>query len=447
MVTTKHSALENRQDVAHPTPEYRNQRKQEIQEIIQGNIEKFKSNHFIREDLHSWMNHPRQPVLERTVQKNRIESTSEILRIYKKRTGWFAETTYASSYPTERSSCSDENSFGGLLQGTLIVGHATSIYQYNVEKNKWIDINKQHKNEDLWNMEYHEIYAGKGCAIGDSFLVYGQKCELLKFKPWLTNFYHSFPSWDEDGNLRYPDDGLVEGQVEEHANGAHNQHDSSPNVAIDISKPLWKRITDGLTAFAQPATSDISIKRKLPVRILRKPILCPTPIRVDGAPIDGGHSLINIGHDKVLLIGGNHMLLGELTWDKWSVKWKKLPSLYEKCGYGRIRHVAFKMRDHVYVAGGVVISSIEKNKKSLSCEKFHLKENKWSKCQYSLPFHLQDASVVVSPDQSFAVITGGTNKNYMPTSGIIIFEEETGFNLIGNKMLRKRSGHVSIPIL
>ena len=435
MVTTKHSALENRPEVVQPKPD------------SEENIEKFKSNRFIREDLHSWMNHQPQQVLERTVQKKKDESTSEILRIYKRRTGWYAETTYASSYPTERGSCSDNNSFGGLLQGTLIVGHAKSIYQYNVEKNKWIDINKQHKNEDSWNMEYHEIYAGKGCAIGDSFLVYGQKSELLKFKPWLTNFYHSFPSWDEDGNLCYSDNGLGEGRVEEHALGAHNQPDSSPNVAVDISKPLWKRITDRLAAFAQPSTSDTCIKRKMPVRLLRKPILCPTPARVDGTPIDGGHSLINIGHDKVLLIGGNHTLLGELTWDKWSVKWKKLPSLNEKYGYGRIRHVAFKMRDHVYVAGGVVISSIEKNKKSLSCEKFNLKENKWSKCQYSLPYHLQDASAVVSPDQSFAVITGGTNRKYMPTSGIIIFEEETGFKLIGNKMLRKRSGHVSIPIL
>ena len=141
VVTTKHSALENRQEVVQPRPD------------SEENIEKFKSNRFIREDLHSWMNHPPQQVLERTVQMKKDESTSEILRIYKRRTGWYAETTYASSYPTERGSCSDKNAFGGLLQGTLIVGHAKSIYQYNVEKNKWIDINKQHKNENSWNME------------------------------------------------------------------------------------------------------------------------------------------------------------------------------------------------------------------------------------------------------------------------------------------------------
>ena len=82
-----------------------------------------------------------------------------------------------------------------------------------------------------------------------------------------------------------------------------------------------------------------------------------------------------------------------------------------------------------------------------SCEKYNFKENRWSSCEHSLPYPLADASVTVSLDETFAIITGGNNKTGMPTNGILLFEEESGFTLLGDKMVRKRSNHVSIPIL
>ena len=96
---------------------------------------------------------------------------------------------------------------------------------------------------------------------------------------------------------------------------------------------------------------------------------------------------------------------------------------------------------------------------TVRCEKYNLKTKKWSICKHSLGSPLINASVVVSPDESFAVITGGLKERskYLksiesndikmkPTNSIIIFEEETGFTKLDDRMLRRRSDHVSIVI-
>ena len=104
---------------------------------------------------------------------------------------------------------------------------------------------------------------------------------------------------------------------------------------------------------------------------------------------------------------------------------------------------------------------------TVRCEKYNLKTKKWSICKHSLGSPLINASVVVSPDESFAVITGGLKERSLssyldlkynlksiesndikmkPTNSIIIFEEETGFTKLDDRMLRRRSDHVSIVI-
>ena len=209
--------------------------------------------------------------------------------------------------------------------------------------------------------------------------------------------------------------------------------ESDHSVREEDTRPFWKKIADNIMTFASPPESSSLVKQKTPIRF--------------SLIFSNGHSLTSISNDKVLLIGGNFMFLGQLTWDKLNLRWKRLENVSSKPGYSRSYHISFKMKDHVYVAGGLLTSKIEESRKSTSCEKYNFKQNKWSSCEYSLPYPLIDASVVVSSDESFAVITGGIPKKTKPTDGIICFEEKRGFTLLDDKMLRKRSSHVSIPIL
>ena len=186
---------------------------------------------------------------------------------------------------------------------------------------------------------------------------------------------------------------------------------------------------------------------------------------IDGYPVYlRNHSLINIEYDKVILSGDmGQLFMGELTWDKLNVRWKRLEGTRSST---RSKYLIFKMKEYVYMVGGYRQYSNgcshgpqfswmypTEVKPTVSCEKYNLRTKKWSICKHSLGSPLINASVVVSPDESFAVITGGLKEinkyltpNIKPMNRIIIFEEETGFTKLGDRMLRRRSDHVSIVI-
>ena len=148
-----------------------------------------------------------------------------------------------------------------------------------------------------------------------------------------------------------------------------------------------------------------------------------------------------------MLVGGdttndgitNRVFEGEITEDNKDVFWKEVESMRKN----RHSHLTFKMNDSVYVAGG------HSGLRDVPiCERYDLKEHKWHKCEYTLPWDLYFSSVVVSVDESFALITGGTSSHISGrTNSIIIFTENHGFQPLRNSSLQiKRTNHVSIRI-
>ena len=116
------------------------------------------------------------------------------------------------------------------------------------------------------------------------------------------------------------------------------------------------------------------------------------------------------------------------------------------------RYIVFRMKDHIYFAGGVIFANKNEykkieNDKSCSFDKYNLNEHRWVKCEHSCPYPLEHTSVVVSSDQTCAIFT---EKNWKKRSKqgnrIIVFEEETGFTLLEDKMLRRSSNYVSIIV-
>lgn len=409
------------------------------------------------------------------------DASSEIITIRKRRDIWSAKTKAVAKYPTKDKH--PENTtyfrhrtiggFGGELDGAYIVGNYQCVYQYDVQKDKWFDLDKNSEEKEPRGQ------SAKGCKIGNCFLVYGDKAEILQFKPWLSKVYDSFPSSSSYDDLNKEN---IDPSVHKI---------SSKNVKLKDTRPFWRKFVDQFAIFATPKpTSLINTRQKQPRRLLDNRWICKKPMGVDGYPVYlRNHSLINIEYDKVILSGDmGQLFMGELTWDKLNVRWKRLEGARSST---RSKYLTFKMKEYVYVVGGYrqYVHGCSHGSQfswmyptevipTVRCEKYNLKTKRWSICKHSLDSPLINASVVVSPDESFAVITGGLKerKKYLnekklsqlnisqlneyqmnisiesneikmkPMNRIIIFEEETGFTKLDDRMLRRRSDHISIVI-
>ena len=153
------------------------------------------------------------------------------------------------------------------------------------------------------------------------------------------------------------------------------------------------------------------------------------------------HTITKVACNNVMVVGGwinnsvsNRVFQGKLEVHTNDLIWTELKPLRT----ARMSHITFKMKDDVYVAGGYGTDG-----RLLCCECNNIKENEWHKHKYSLPCPLANASVVVSDDETFAVITGGTTQ-WREWKRVIIFTEQTGFELMTRKLLNTKSSHVSI---
>ena len=117
----------------------------------------------------------------------------------------------------------------------------------------------------------------------------------------------------------------------------------------------------------------------------------------------------------------------------------------ESLGDERCNHISFKMNGNVYIIDG--LPGVLLNAR---CQRYDLHEKKWYKCQHNLPFPLYNAYVVVSTDESFAVIIGEyfflSDEEMKTYSGkVIIFTEARGFTIFAPFSLRSaRDGQISI---
>ena len=325
------------------------------------------------------------------------EGTSEIvlvLKQYEKVTSVF--TKIATQFPVRFGLGEIYSAFGGMLCGKMIAGYEKAVYQYKIEEDEWVQFQSYGQAE-------YDRYLAKGCTINDDlYLTSGgyleNRVELIWLKAgYLSSTYKSCaPNYTTTGNKQ-------------------------------TSRPSSQRH-----------------KQQLRAQNFYTQKVCPTPIPVDRVLF---HSITNVDNNKVILVGGEvkcnvawlskSVYLGELTEDKSDVTWKELESMQK----ARKFHITFKMKQHVYVAGGIDV----RDKTLACCERFDLNENKWFKCHHVLPYRLYDASVVVSADETFAVITGGY-KGGSISDGIIIFTEQGGFKLMAANLLSERFGHVSILI-
>ena len=226
----------------------------------------------------------------------------------------------------------------------------------------------------------------KGFKIGNSFSFTGYKADFPKFQQWLTKLYNDY------------------------------NKDLELDETLQDSIPHWKKFVNNIKTFAKFRSSkDDSIDRNCLTtekeRQLRNQWLCNKPS----------------------------------TW------------ILHNTGSSRSdRYLVFKMKDHVYCTGGyqgimITYWGLQKDSEKdepLRFEKYSLKQQKWITCDHNLPYSLENASVVVSSDESYAIFIGGEKteqKEGTPEgSRIIIFEEERGFTLFENHIRRRYDKHISL---
>ena len=361
--------------------------------------------------------------------------------------------------------------FGGVLGGRILVGCKTDnkMYQYKPDDDEWKPVkvedkigcshSKQSRRENL-----------NGCAINDNLYLFYEyspryDVELLQFKNSETNIFFK---------VGKPGDKVTTKAIEDSSIviNTSNLNDISPSNdnAMDCSEPVNLPVLE---------RNVVNFNSQINFPHISRP------------------SIINIGSNQVLLLGGEYIheedgyldsrpselvFLWELTNEGKSVRMKKLENMKKS----RQNPIVFKIKNNVYVAGGVggdmgrtslhgtvgyrlhdsSSGTQLYDQRLLSCtERFDLVENKWYPCKYSLPKPLHSASVAVNEEENFALITGGVSAYQKETrittqhnkssfqkklvtecDRIIAFDEVHGFQLLESKLHYPRSNHVSIRI-
>jgi len=362
--------------------------------------------------------------------------------------------------------------FGGVLGGRILVGCKTEskMYQYKPDDDEWNLVHVDDKVDGNYNKQARRENIN-GCAINDNLYMFYEyspryDVELLQFKNSETNII------------------LNVGKPHElNSNGKDNSRTLIQNTNLSLLQTDINNMD--CTEEEEPST--------LPI-LERNVVNFNLQINF---PHISRPSIINIGNNQVLLLGGEYIheedgyldsrpselvFLWELTNEGKSVRMKKLKNMKKS----RQNAIVFKIKNNVYVAGGVggdmgrtqlngtvgyrvhddTSGNTLYDQRLLSCtERFDLTENKWYPCKYSLPKPLHSASVAVSVDESFALITGGVSSYQKETitqhnnnsssfqkrlvtecDRIIAFDEVNGFQLLESKLHYPRSNHVSIRI-
>jgi hypothetical protein len=156
-----------------------------------------------------------------------------------------------------------------------------------------------------------------------------------------------------------------------------------------------------------------------------------------------GFNITQIGDNSILLVGGmdefNKPNLvfwqGSFAESRFSTLcWVpiELPSVTP-----RFRPLCFKLCDNLYISGGLSIESdCSKDGEDLfCCDKYDLKEGKYYKNVYCLPYPLSSANkVVTNTDETYALIIanknqslGSTHQDLRGVTSYITFKQEAGF--------------------
>ena len=337
--------------------------------------------------------------------------SSEALRIckYKRKDLTFGMKTIAKkALESPKKGLVSEFLFGGSIAGNLLLATSGGIFKYEVGLNEWNQVTSFESDLNGYV---------NGCVFRNSLLVVSSNDSLSPHVSFLKPY---------DQQLRL----------------------KPPIVDKGIRKCL-----QGTSLFIEPNE-------------FCHQIFCHTPIPTTLCFC----SVTGMDDNRILVVGGhphsNDMkaFIGELNSRQNDLIWTDVNNYIAK---PRVSPMIFKMGDNIYIAGGEAYISpndtlASRCTKLRTCISFNLKEKSWELCAYTLPYPLSHASVFVSPDETFAMITGGLRGESFqqvlqepfrwerlgkPSKEIILFTKEKGFSIFEEaNLIKSRFSHTMIPI-
>ena len=281
------------------------------------------------------------------------------------------------------------------------------IYRYCFVKGKWIDITKD-------------------VNIENSYLISGDRAGLPQLKSMLShvfpfdNFHRrseidSFNWVEEDKSLRYE---------------LSKSFPSATELEIlKDSKPLWKKFVGNVKSFV---SSD--------------PIEDTTRYQIYIAK-EKERQNKRLAKEYELRLRNQLLSNRPSTWvlRKTRSDYTSILDFYKKS-----RYIVFPLKDHAYLIGGSTSAHEKDKNERLVFEKYSFKKLRWTKCEHTLLYPLQFATISLSSDQTYAIFIDRPKtwkRKGRERTRIIMFEEETGFTLLEDKKLRLSNDDDDVAIV
>ena len=136
---------------------------------------------------------------------------------------------------------------------------------------------------------------------------------------------------------------------------------------------------------------------------------------------DQPQALQNPGGTGTQTCSSGRVFEGEFNQDKSDINWKELPPLTKP----RCFHKAVKMKNRLYIFGGLKVENGGSREILDSYEYFDFNKQEWTSNKYDFaPFSLAHLSIVVNEDETYALlIKGYEDKDENKTSCKCKFED------------------------
>ena len=357
------------------------------------------------------LNHPKD------LDDGSIESLtqiSKIIHVTKRRKIWSSSTNYVKDLAVISERKYMRKIYNRFDMCVLDDGDSfhNHLYRYCFEEHKWIDITQE-------------------INIGNSFSISGQSSGIMQLRAMLSKVYDGFHRLSEIDTSNSNEEDMFP---------RYEWSKSSPSLTeIEIwkdSKPLWKKFVSNIKSFV--SSDPIGDTTRYQIYLAREKERQSKLRKREKA---------KIAEEKEL------HLRQQLLYNRPSI-WvlRKRQSTFTSLldAYKTSRYIVFRLKDHAYIIGGNTSRNEKDKNEKLEFEKYNFKEQRWTECEHTLLYPLQYATVSVSSDQTYAIFIDRPKtwkRKGRERTRIIMFEEETGFTLIEDKMIRLSNDDDDVAIV
>ena len=346
-----------------------------------------------------------------------LTQISKIIHVSKRRKIWSSTTNYVKDLAviSQKKFIQWDKDRIRYDKNLLDDGYAyyNHLYRYCFEEHEWIETTQDIKLRDKVNIE-------------NSFSISGERAGLPQLKSMLSQVYDDFDRRSDIDSSNSNEEDMAP---------RYELSKSSPSLTdlkiLKDSKPLWKKFVGNIKSF------------------------------VNSDPIgDTTRYQIYLAKEKERLAKrlaneNERQLRNELLCNRpstWILRKRRIYTINMSISdlYTTSRYIVFRMKYHAYLIGGNTSTKKTDENEKLTFEKYNFKEQIWRECEHTLQYPLQYATISLSSDLSYAIFIDRPKtwkRKGRERTRIIMFEEEAGFTLLEDKMIRLSNDDDDVAIV